>query len=108
MFDEKDTQVNKGNAIYYELGDNKIKGLNYQLPASTDGGQTRVYQTSIKRIIAKLYGLTAEQETKVVAMSKPVGDDEFDKYIGVALALAYVTFGSKTKFHKYVDSLKTK
>ncbi len=39
---------------------------------------------------------------KVVTISNPVKDDEFDPYIGVALALAYNLFGSKTKFRKYV------
>lgn len=40
--------------------------------------------------------------TKVVTISNPVKNDEFDPYIGVALALAYNLFGSKTKFRKYV------
>lgn len=35
-------------------------------------------------------------------------EDDFDPAVGVALALAYRRFGSKTKFHKYVDSLVTK
>lgn len=39
---------------------------------------------------------------KVVTISNPVKDDEFDPYIGVALALAYNLFGSKTQFRKYV------
>lgn len=62
----------------------------------------------LNKVIRMLGGNVEDEETKVVAMSKPVGDDAFDKYIGVALALAYVTFGSKTKFHKYVDSLEVK
>jgi len=41
-------------------------------------------------------------ETKVVTVSKPNKNDEFDPYIGVALALAYNLFGSKTQFRKYV------
>lgn len=41
-------------------------------------------------------------ETKVVTVSQPNKQDEFDPYIGVALALAYNLFGSKTQFRKYV------
>ena len=68
----------------------------------------KMAKNGLNKVIRLLGGEAEDEETKVVAMSSPVGDDEFDKYIGVALALAYVTFGSKTKFHKYVDSLKTK
>ena len=45
-------------------------------------------------------------DPRIVTMSRCNPDDEFDKYIGVALALAYNLFGSRTKFIKYVDSLK--
>ena len=31
------------------------------------------------------------------------GTDEYDKYVGYALAEMYMKYGSKTKFHKYVD-----
>ncbi len=41
-------------------------------------------------------------EEKVITQSHPIHNDEFDPYIGVALALAYNLFGSKTKFRKYV------
>lgn len=41
-------------------------------------------------------------EEKVITQSQPIHNDEFDPYIGVALALAYNLFGSKTKFRKYV------
>lgn len=68
----------------------------------------KVSKNALNKVIRMLGGEAEDEETKVMAMSTPVGDDEFDKYVGVALALAYVTFGSKTKFHKYVDSLKTK
>lgn len=63
--------------------------------------------------IGKLINILREEEgrkplkhtpkpEKVVTISNPVKDDEFDPYIGVALALAYNLFGSKTKFRKYV------
>ena len=41
-------------------------------------------------------------EAKVITQSQPNANDEFDPYIGVALALAYNLFGSKTQFRKYV------
>jgi len=41
-------------------------------------------------------------EEKVITQSKPNANDEFDPYIGVALALVYNLFGSKTQFRKYV------
>lgn len=40
----------------------------------------------------------------VVTMSKTHPDDEFDPYVGSALAICYNLFGSKTQFYKYVDS----
>ena len=54
---------------------------------------------------------------KVVTVKKPDGSvikvkcdqrDEFDPYVGTALALAYKEFGSKSKFRKYVDELLAK
>ena len=41
----------------------------------------------------------------VVTMSKTHPDDEFDPYVGSALAICYNLFGSKTQFYKYVDSV---
>lgn len=46
-----------------------------------------------------------ELPTKNIVMSNVVGEDEFDVNVGVALALAYTIFGSKNKFHKFVNSL---
>lgn len=45
-----------------------------------------------------------ENDPKVVTMAKTAEGDEFDKYTGAALALAYQLFGSKTQFRKYVDN----
>ena len=42
------------------------------------------------------------KQVSVAGTSKAVGTDEFDPYIGTALALAYGIFGSKNKFHKWV------
>lgn len=47
------TSVNKGLAIYYALGGNKIEGLNYRLPSVNPGEQDTEY--AIKRIIGTLY-----------------------------------------------------
>ena len=48
-----------------------------------------------------LFGLEPKP-TKYVTYSKASDEDEFDKYVGVALALAYQKFGSKEEFHKFV------
>lgn len=47
--------VNKGLAIYYKLGTNKIVGLNYQLPTINTGDGANDY--AIKRIIGTVYGI---------------------------------------------------
>lgn len=65
LFEEEDIGLSKGDALYYELGNNKIEGLNYQLPPKTNGQSTIVYQYAIKRIIKKLWNLTSTQETQV-------------------------------------------
>ena len=45
-----------------------------------------------------------EEDRKIVQMAKTAKGDEFDKYVGAALALVYQLFGSKTQFKKYVDN----
>lgn len=57
--------INKGLAIYYELGTNVIKGLQYQLPVESSGDPASEY--AIKRIIAKVYGVT---NTSMIASIK--------------------------------------
>lgn len=47
--------------------------------------------------------ITGDHDDKVVTMSKCHEEDEFDPYVGAALALAYQLFGSRTQFRKYVD-----
>lgn len=42
------------------------------------------------------------KQVSVAGTSKPLGNDEFDPYVGAALALAYAIFGSKNRFHKWV------
>ena len=57
------------------------------------------------------------EDKKIVTVKKPDGSviqvkcdkrDEFDPYVGVALAMAYKEFGSKAAFRKYVDTNVTK
>ena len=51
------TIPNKGLAVYYNLGENVIRGLNYQLPSvNTGSGET---EYSIKRIIGTALGMSA-------------------------------------------------
>lgn len=49
--------VNKGLAIYYQLGTNKIVGLNYRLPTINTGDADNDY--AIKRIIGTVFQMTA-------------------------------------------------
>lgn len=49
------TSVNKGYAIYYTLGTNTIKGLNYRLPTENTGDPLNDY--AIKNIIGVAFGL---------------------------------------------------
>lgn len=44
-------EVSKGLAIYYQLGDNKIQGLNYRMPTINTGDKENDY--AIKRILGK-------------------------------------------------------
>lgn len=53
------SSVNKGLAIYYALGTNKIRGLNYQLPTINTGDADNEY--AIKRIIGKVFGINPLQ-----------------------------------------------
>lgn len=44
-------EVSKGLAVYYQLGDNKIQGLNYRMPTINTGDKENDY--AIKRILGK-------------------------------------------------------
>ena len=48
--------ISKGSAIYYELGTNVIKGLNYRMPVVNTGDPQSEY--AIKRILGKVFGLS--------------------------------------------------
>lgn len=48
--------INKGLAIYYNLGENVIRGLNYQLPSVNTGAAETEY--AIKRILGKKYQIS--------------------------------------------------
>lgn len=65
----------------------------------------------------RLENIWINDKKKVVTVKKPDGSvikvkcdkrDEFDPYVGTALALAYKEFGSKSKFRKYVDEIVAK
>ena len=49
--------------------------------------------------LTKAFGLDAR---KRVTVAKASEKDEFDKYVGTALAIVYQLFGSKEEFHKFV------
>lgn len=49
--------INKGLAIYYELGNNEIKGLSYQLPTTSSGDPNNEY--AIKKIIGTVFNLNS-------------------------------------------------
>lgn len=47
-----------------------------------------------------------QKDVKLVTKSTCSKSDEFDLRVGVALALVYNMFGSKTKFNKFVEELE--
>jgi hypothetical protein len=55
-------EISKGMAIYYGLGDNVIKGLNYRLPTINAGEQANDY--AIKRILAKVFEISSPTDVK--------------------------------------------
>ena len=68
---------------------------------------------TINRIAPNIKSTTINEDKKKVTLVFDKNDysiatctenDEFDPAVGVALALAYKCFGSKTKFHKWVDA----
>lgn len=55
-----------------------------------------------KRKVTVVYG---KNDYQIATCSE---NDTFDPAVGIALAMAYKAFGSKTKFHKFVKSLTDK
>lgn len=57
------------------------------------------------------YNELVEQEEEIKSKIKLVTEsvcheeDDFDPFVGVALALCYNIFGSKNKFHKFVNKI---
>ncbi len=47
-----------------------------------------------------------KKDIKLVTKSTCSKSDEFDPRVGVALAIVYNMFGSKTKFNKFVEELE--
>ena len=56
----KDESINKGLAIYYTLGTNKIVGLNYQLPVINSGDTQGQY--AIKRLLTRAFISTQQSD----------------------------------------------
>lgn len=65
------------------------------------------------RINTSISSITVNENMKIVTvvfedgdvqMSKCTEDDKFDINVGVAMCIAYHLYGSKSKFHKEVES----
>ena len=56
---EASVEPNKGLSIYYNLGENVIRGLNYQLPSTNTGDNETEY--AIKRIIGTAFGISSTE-----------------------------------------------
>lgn len=61
------TSINKGFAIYYKLGTNVIKGLNYRLPTANTGDPINDY--AIKNILGCAYNLTNYADWKNIKVN---------------------------------------
>lgn len=59
----KDEDPNKGMAIYFLLGENVIRGLNYRLPTLNTGEAANDY--TIKKILAQEFGFADRKDIKV-------------------------------------------
>lgn len=66
------TSVNKGYAIYYKLGTNIIKGLNYRLPVANTGDPLNDY--AIKNIIGCAFGLTDYEQWRQIKVNNYLFD----------------------------------
>ena len=88
----KTIQVNKNKKVVTVVSDD--------LRARARNGLARLI--NVIRMEEGKEPLDNQIDEKVVTQSQPNNADEFDPYVGVALALAYNLFGSKTQFRKYV------
>lgn len=67
----------------------------------------KAHQTSVESY-NKLTKIVNDEEAKIKlkTVSTCHKKDDFDPAVGVALALCYNLFGSKTKFHKFVKKIQ--
>ena len=73
-------------------------------PRNLEGGDWRDFGPSESFIInpeSRVVTYLSDFEDPVIVKTHP--EDDFDKYIGAALAYVYAEFGSKTQFRKFVD-----
>lgn len=73
-------------------------------PRDFEGGDWRDFGPSESFIInpeSRVVTYLSDFEDPVIVKTHP--EDDFDKYIGAALAYVYAEFGSKTQFRKFVD-----
>ena len=92
---------NYGITLVESEEDNNMESKCYKF---SDGFKSK----TLKQIVINeeegiVTAITNNYEGKVVTLAKTAKGDEFDPYVGAALALAYQLFGSKTQFRKYVD-----
>lgn len=65
------------------------------------GAKTFEEHEAVKDLIEK-----GEKKVRIVTKATCHKGDDFDPVIGVALALCYNLFGSKTQFHKFVKKIQ--
>lgn len=80
-----------------------IEELNVNLDKKIVACVSKDFISDVTKSICRNFGV-GYNENKNVAIARTHPDDEFDKYVGSALAICYSLFGSKTQFQKYVDS----
>ena len=95
MYNKENEKEKEKDMIILKNGFKSTKELK-QLVINEDEGIV----TAVGEILTTLN----DDTTKSVTLAKTSKDDEFDKYVGAALAIAYQLFGSKTQFRKYVDN----
>lgn len=63
--------------------------------------------STLESVLAKYTGVAPKPKTETFSV-KCNSDDEYDRYVGAALAYVEAAFGSKNQFRKWVDSRAVK
>ena len=92
----ENTNKNEKESDIMKINDKELKQIIIDEDRKTVTAITETPDT-----LRPFFGLDPKP-TKHVTYSKSSDGDEFDKYVGVALALVYQQFGSKEEFHKFV------